>query len=85
MKGEVYKLTTGALLHDVGKIVYRCGDGRSHAESGYAFLKENAAKVKPYCLPAPQRRAARSSLFTGAATAGPTMNPWRRACAVDCH
>lgn len=43
MKGEVYKLTTGALLHDVGKIVYRCGDGRSHAESGYAFLKENAA------------------------------------------
>ena len=40
MRTELYKITTGSLLHDVGKVVHRTGDGRSHAESGYAFLKE---------------------------------------------
>ena len=42
MRTELYKITTGSLLHDVGKVVHRTGDGHSHAESGYAFLKEQA-------------------------------------------
>ena len=40
MRTELYKITTGSLLHDVGKVVHRTGDSHSHAESGYAFLKE---------------------------------------------
>ena len=42
MRVDLYKVTAGGLLHDVGKVVHRTGDGRSHAESGYAFLKEQA-------------------------------------------
>ncbi len=34
------KLVTGALLHDVGKVLYRAGDNRKHSASGYEFLKE---------------------------------------------
>ena len=34
----VTKVAIGGLLHDIGKLLYRCGDGRSHAESGYEFL-----------------------------------------------
>lgn len=30
----------GALLHDIGKILYRSHDGRNHSTSGYDFLKE---------------------------------------------
>ena len=26
------RLTIGALLHDVGKVIYRTGDGRNHSE-----------------------------------------------------
>lgn len=40
MRTELYKITTGSLLHDVGKVVHRTGDSHSHAESGYAFLKD---------------------------------------------
>lgn len=32
----------GDLLHDIGKIVYRSGDGRNHSQSGYEYLKETA-------------------------------------------
>ena len=39
---DVTKVAIGGLLHDVGKLLYRSGDGRSHAESGYEFLKERA-------------------------------------------
>ena len=39
---NVTKVAIGGLLHDIGKILYRSGDGRSHAESGYEYLKENA-------------------------------------------
>lgn len=42
MRENVCKVTIGGLLHDVGKTLFRCGDGRSHAESGYAFLRERA-------------------------------------------
>ena len=38
----VTKIAIGGLLHDFGKLLFRCGDGRSHAESGYAFLREQA-------------------------------------------
>lgn len=43
MKAEQFKITTGGLLHDVGKPGHRAGDGRSHAESGCEFLKEQCA------------------------------------------
>ncbi len=36
------KLITGALLHDIGKVIYRGGDGRKHSISGYDFLREEA-------------------------------------------
>ena len=28
-----------ALLHDIGKVLYRSDDGRNHSQSGYDFLK----------------------------------------------
>ena len=36
------KLIIGSLLHDIGKVVYRTGDGRNHSQSGYEFLKDTA-------------------------------------------
>ena len=40
MNDRQIKLIIGSLLHDIGKVVYRTGDGRNHSESGYEFLKE---------------------------------------------
>ncbi len=40
MEDKQIKLIIGSLLHDIGKIVYRAGDGRQHSVSGYDFLKE---------------------------------------------
>lgn len=40
MENQEQKLTIGALLHDVGKLLYRANDGRNHSISGYEFLKE---------------------------------------------
>lgn len=37
MTDERIKLIIGSLLHDVGKIIYRTSDRRTHAESGYHF------------------------------------------------
>lgn len=42
MTDRELKLVTAALLHDIGKIVYRAGDGRKHSISGYDLLKEEA-------------------------------------------
>lgn len=42
MQQKQYEVIMGGLLHDVGKILYRYGDGRNHAESGYEFLREEA-------------------------------------------
>lgn len=42
VKENMCKVAIGGLLHDVGKPLFRQGDGRSHAESGYAFLREQA-------------------------------------------
>ena len=41
MDDRQIKLIIGCLLHDIGKVVYRAGDGRNHSESGYDFLKEH--------------------------------------------
>lgn len=41
MKDEEVKLIIGALLHDIGKVVYRQGqDKRKHSQSGYDYLKD---------------------------------------------
>lgn len=33
------ELIVGSLLHDIGKVIYRSGDGRDHSISGYEYLK----------------------------------------------
>ena len=38
------KLAVGALLHDVGKLLFRNSDGRNHSISGYEWLK-NEVKI----------------------------------------
>lgn len=40
MNERKIKLTVGALLHDFGKALYRCGDRRKHSVSGSECLKE---------------------------------------------
>jgi CRISPR-associated protein Csm1 len=41
MTDEEVKLVIGAILHDIGKVIYRQGDDRrKHSQSGYDFLKE---------------------------------------------
>lgn len=40
MKENEVKLIVGSLLHDIGKVIYRTGDGRKHSKSGYDYLKE---------------------------------------------
>lgn len=42
MTDKEVKLVLGALLHDIGKVIYRQGDDRrKHSQSGYDFLKED--------------------------------------------
>lgn len=33
-------LILGALLHDIGKVIYRTGERKNHSQSGYEYLKE---------------------------------------------
>ena len=33
-------IIVGALLHDVGKLIYRTGESKNHSTLGYEFLKE---------------------------------------------
>lgn len=41
MNEQTLRAVFGGLLHDVGKLVYRAGeDGRDHASSGYALLRD---------------------------------------------
>lgn len=42
MTDRQIKLVIGSLLHDIGKIVYRSGDGRNHSQSGFDYLKTEA-------------------------------------------
>lgn len=41
---DVSKITIGALLHDIGKVIHRSAaqDGRAHPVSGKDFIKEIA-------------------------------------------
>lgn len=39
------KLIVGSLLHDIGKVVYRSGDGRNHSASGMEYLRDDV-KIK---------------------------------------
>ncbi len=41
MDDKQIRLVIGSLLHDIGKVAYRSGDGRNHSRSGYEFLKEH--------------------------------------------
>ena len=38
MNEKEVKLVIGCLLHDIGKILYRCDDKRNHSLSGFDFL-----------------------------------------------
>ena len=40
MDNKHISIIIGALLHDIGKVLYRDNDRRNHSESGYDFLKE---------------------------------------------
>lgn len=40
MNKKMFNLTTGALLHDFGKLLYRYNDMRNHCISGYEYLKD---------------------------------------------
>ena len=41
MKEQKLALITGALLHDIGKVLFRCHEGgKTHSESGAVWLKE---------------------------------------------
>ena len=39
MTEQEVKIVIGSLLHDIGKVIYRTGDGRKHSKSGYDYLK----------------------------------------------
>ena len=34
------KVAIGAMLHDIGKVLYRSSDGRNHSRSGHDFLRD---------------------------------------------
>ncbi len=42
MQEKQFKVLSGGMLHDIGKLLYRCNDSRNHSISGYDFLKERA-------------------------------------------
>ena len=42
MQDESLKIVVSGLMHDIGKIVYRTGDGRQHSLTGMEFLRDEA-------------------------------------------
>ena len=51
MNDQKAKLSIGALLHDIGKVIYRQGnDRRNHSISGYDYLKAEAGVEDPEVL-----------------------------------
>ena len=51
MNDQKAKLSIGALLHDIGKVIYRQGDDhRNHSSSGYDYLKTEAGVEDPEVL-----------------------------------
>ena len=51
----------------------------------FNVLKKKKGEKEAVLLHVLQLQADRSSRFTGAVTAGLTLNPWRRAFAEACH
>lgn len=45
MNDRQIKLIIGSLLHDIGKVVYRSGNGKNHSQSGYEYLKETVPNI----------------------------------------
>ena len=41
MKDSDVKIIVGGLLHDIGKVIYRTGEGNNHSKSGYEYLVED--------------------------------------------
>ena len=50
MTDSQIKLVIGSLLHDIGKVVYRSGNGKNHSESGAEYLLEEAGINDPVIL-----------------------------------
>lgn len=51
MNEDNVKLVIGALLHDIGKVIYRTGnDPRKHSQSGADYLKETISLTDPQVL-----------------------------------
>ena len=50
MTDSQIKLVIGSLLHDIGKVVYRSGNGKNHSESGAEYLLEEAGIKDPVIL-----------------------------------
>lgn len=40
MTEKEIKIVIGGLLHDIGKVIYRTGNSKSHSQSGYEFLRD---------------------------------------------
>lgn len=41
MKESEVKVIVGGLLHDIGKVIYRTGEGKNHSKSGYDYPVED--------------------------------------------
>ncbi|MDO5725881.1 MAG: type III-A CRISPR-associated protein Cas10/Csm1 [Tissierellia bacterium] len=50
MEERKIKLIIGSILHDIGKVAYRSGDGRRHSISGLDFLKDECKINDPEIL-----------------------------------
>ena len=51
MKDRELKVVIGALLHDIGKVIYRDGsDTRTHSQSGYDFLKNDIKIISSFSI-----------------------------------
>lgn len=50
MTDREIQLVTGALLHDIGKVIFRSGEHRKHSASGYEYLKEDRKIQDPEIL-----------------------------------
>lgn len=46
MNDKQVKVVVGALVHDIGKLLYRYNNGKNHCVSGYDFLKEQGITEK---------------------------------------
>ena len=40
MQEKQIKLVIGSLLHDIGKVIFRTGNMKTHSQSGYEYLRD---------------------------------------------